>query len=474
MHRDKKPRGPFGGIVSNLEKVISKHYVLAPKDSSYIEYIVRTWNVDSLDVQLSKMKTLLTRLKPLPSKSTSVRTEYKSSAITQMIDMYNVDTILDVGGESGDIATQVAKELEVSNVYVLDPKATAKPGITVLSPSPQGAIPLGNGVIDLIILAQTLHHINHSKRLGLMKEVERVLSPNGVVVIQEHAFDRTASMQIFLEIMHNFWYVKGDEHPDPMYLMTITECEKLFTDVGLVPDNEAVPWATGQRMYWRAFSRGTMVVQQATSVEGFVPDNLYITWASPLSSKNTLCSYPNASTSKMLHITQALVDFWDRKAIHEITVVYVGSPVEVGLLSEFFPGIDWAIYSRRFGPVSPDIQERVAVHKRDFTDEDAKAWSMVPNVFFFSDSGMVQQQRWVEIMKPYQASLEMEPYDGSYLEGNIMLKSFAESLSARLIPTKPYTYRTYDGNKLRAAMSYHNEQRVDKQHMEYVMSTQTR
>jgi hypothetical protein len=101
-----------------------------------------------------------------------------------------------------------------------------------------------------------LHHIPPEVRPSIMSEISRILSPNGVVIIREHDNDGTQDFYIFLDLMHLFWYLAFDETPDPLYLLSRGETQKLFDYVGL----ESVGYTTypgnnPQHLYHEMFAK---------------------------------------------------------------------------------------------------------------------------------------------------------------------------------------------------------------------------
>lgn len=503
---------PFFKTCANVSKIISKHYVTTPKSSDYLLHILESWTSDRLSVQLDKMRILLQQMEPI-AKSQEGRVEYKSENIINLTDGIEINSILDIGAGTGEILKQTAKSLNVARAYALEPQGILKIAeddvITNIFYTDEGNIPLDNEEIDLIIIAVTLHHINPRIREMLMTEIKRVLSPNGIVVIQEHAFDKSAAMHIGLEVLHNFWYVKNNETVDPLYLMTSWECESLFNNVGLYPQNIVTP-SSWENIYWRGFS-ATEIVPVApplnviyTDMKQFVKENLFIPWNPPRlawkpHSHTSLKTRKYGQLKLFLGMLQALVTFWNPKTIPKLKIVYAGSAPGMtnGIIDRLFKGmIEWHLYDTN--PHYLSQMDNFVVYDQWFEDADAEVWAKKANVFFFSDvrsvstskklgSGVIDvkaeaavakdmkmQRRWIEIMKPFQASLKMRlPFvdkknnvimnpTSEYLEGNIMYQSFNGSTSAesRLIPTKnndgDYYAIQYDTVEYEESLYYHN------------------
>jgi ubiquinone/menaquinone biosynthesis C-methylase UbiE len=181
------------------------------------------------------------------------------STITSMLDTRNLSpgTILDLGAGKGDITIALKNHynLPSSDVFAIDQKLPDIPDITPLTYI-DGKIPLPDNTIDLIIIFVVLHHIPPEVRPSIMSEISRILSPNGVVIIREHDNDGTQDFYIFLDLMHLFWYLAFDETPDPLYLLSRGETQKLFDYVGL----ESVGYTTypgnnPQHLYHEMFAK---------------------------------------------------------------------------------------------------------------------------------------------------------------------------------------------------------------------------
>ena len=281
--------------------------------------------------------------------------------------------------------------------------------------------------------------------------------------------------------------------------MTFSYCESLFSDVELYSQykSEPVGW---QRIYWQRF--GLDSVQQA---EALNPDSLFLSYSSPRRKWINNAPYNKAMKWGQLKLflshLQPLVTFWDTKLVPHLTVVYAGfAPgLSIAIVDALFPGmISWHLYDTN--PYYLGDVKDFKVYNQWFTDEDARKWSKVPNVFFFTDvrsvsfseeyrlagkidpkseaavkDDMAMQRGWIEIMKPYQACLKMKlpyvlkdksgnliPHTTSYLEGNIMIQSFNQHASSetRLIPLKrcdgTYYIKDYDDILYEEQMFYHN------------------
>lgn len=502
----KAGKGTYTKHKGDLASTISKHYVLEARDREYLNYIVKTWPTDRLEDQLNKMRYFIGTLQET-EKQEDTRTSYKAGQIATLVmsvlDAGSIGAILDIGAADLSILKETAEVLSASTMYALDPKAEA--GENVINSLTE----LDDGVIDVVIMAQTIHHINPRKRAALMDGVRRVLSPGGVVVIQEHAYLPWAELHINLEVLHNFWYVKNNEDPDPFYPMTVEECDTLFSKIGLVPTKR--PDIEGwQKMYWRCFAMSDTLNMRRPLPE-ISNEALYVTPESQLLPWNSFIKPTvgkNGQLKLFISTLQALLTFWDRELVPNLTVVYVGAApgFNIGVINKMLIGahIKWILYDPSDMVCSGD---NITKHQRLFSDKDAYGLSGTPGVFFFSDirrrgrtrglapgeidkslerevvADMKMQMEWVKAMNPYQASLKMRlPFEGDsmeYLDGNVMFQSYTSPVSSetRLIPTRDangdlYTVKwdipTYREQLYNYNMNVRTDER-QRAHLEYVL-----
>ena len=163
-----------------------------------------------------------------------------------------------------------------------------------------------------------------------------------------------------------------------------------------------------------------------------------------------------------------------------------GNHVEV--IRQLYPNLEIHLYDPR--PFQIKESEKVHIHNEYFTDITGTYWATKSKVLFLSDIritgvgqrmaqgrdnpeeterevefNMLQQQRWVEIIRPLSSLLKFRlPYildpskqvNFEYLDGRVMLQPWAplSSTETRLIPTGGFT--SWDANKYESQMFYHN------------------
>ena len=142
--------------------------------------------------------------------------------------------ILDIGAGTGVILNELKKHygLTKEKVFALDLQPIEREDITVIGYTDDMKIPFEDGSIDLIVMLSLLHHV--PEREALLKEVSRVLSPTGRVIIREHDDNKSRLYYIFIQLMHYVWYIHNDESRDPLVMMSRRETLNLFKSVGMV------------------------------------------------------------------------------------------------------------------------------------------------------------------------------------------------------------------------------------------------
>lgn len=223
---------------------------------------------------VSLLSQALGRLTQLPSHEG--RAEERISGIVSMLKTQNFmpKTILDIGAGTGDIISALRRyyNLNSDNVFAIDQKLPEIIDVTPLTYI-DGKIPIIDNSIDLIILFVTLHHIPPDPQSIILSEISRILSSTGYVIIREHDDNGDPDFYTFLDIIHLFWYVAKGETPDPLYLMSRTDIEEKFQQVGLVPvQYHTYPEPNPQRLYHEMFAKGIPVSpKQETKTPSGVP-----------------------------------------------------------------------------------------------------------------------------------------------------------------------------------------------------------
>lgn len=196
--------------------------------------------------RLTKIINSLNRLptaysKHPPPASLNIETTRTCERISTIVDILNAQsfvpkTILDIGAGNGDIIFALRNHyiLDKNSVFAIDQKFPSLTDITSLTYHDNN-IPLPDNSIDVIIMFAVLHHIPPDSRVNIMKEVSRVLTPGGYVIIREHDDNYDPDFYVFLDLLHLFWYISQCETVDPLYLLSRNRTTNLFRQVGLQP-----------------------------------------------------------------------------------------------------------------------------------------------------------------------------------------------------------------------------------------------
>ena len=244
-------------LISNIRKIF-----YLPKNTKQLENdiikIMNKMKSKQLDRQqiVDDLFLILSKLKRIPT-SPSTRTDERINIIIKMLGNRKLKTILDIGAGTGEIVSLLGKHynLAKTQIFAIDEKLPELENVTPLTYI-EGKIPLEDNSIDLIIMFVVLHHIEPESRNNILKEIVRILSPNGVVIIREHDDDKNPNFYNIIELIHMFWYIVNDETSDPLYLMSRTETQKLFEDVGLKSINYVnYPEPNPQRLYHEMFNK---------------------------------------------------------------------------------------------------------------------------------------------------------------------------------------------------------------------------
>lgn len=197
-----------------------------------------------------------------PIELSTTRNDYKVKYITDQIPIRPTN-ILDIGAGDGSILYGLKNfySLSETDVMALDLQKITRTGITVINYDENGSIPLADKSVDLVVMFSLLHHIPPDGRVQLLKEVKRILSPNGYVIIREHNDQRNKKFYIFIQLLHYVWYIHNHESKDPLHMMTIDETKKLFGECGLDPDKFIDLGQNIQQLYCQTFKSRSVIIE---------------------------------------------------------------------------------------------------------------------------------------------------------------------------------------------------------------------
>lgn len=127
-----------------------------------------------------------------------------------------ITSFLDYGCAEGAITAELGKALHLNHDFVFgaDVRVIASPGFTFIHLQPEDSISpppsrsilkeVPDGSIDLITISMVMHHVIHP--LETLKELRRVISSHGVLVMREHnCSTKSDEMGAFLDITHGLY-----------------------------------------------------------------------------------------------------------------------------------------------------------------------------------------------------------------------------------------------------------------------------
>lgn len=112
---------------------------------------------------------------------------YQSVMLNSLLDVWagHHERLLDVGGGTGVIAQAMAELFPVGRVQAVDLVDRFCPTLSVETRQYDGRhLPFADGACDAATLNNVLHHVPVDERVGLMREIRRVV--DGPVYIKDH------------------------------------------------------------------------------------------------------------------------------------------------------------------------------------------------------------------------------------------------------------------------------------------------
>lgn len=222
-------------LLNNIKKV----YQVGNKNTKEYKQLKNKLTDVVMKNNIKGFEALLNNLTLIPDDNSDARIKERVNNLDVMLRSagYKADKVklLDIGAGNGAITLEIKKHfhLRSNQIYALDQKLPTLKGVTTLTYDENDLIPLKDASINIIILYAVLHHIPPDARLKLMKEIARVLEPGGVVVIREHNDDNNTMFHKFINFIHILWYIARNETEDPLYLLSRTQFDQMFNNVGL-------------------------------------------------------------------------------------------------------------------------------------------------------------------------------------------------------------------------------------------------
>ena len=366
-------------------------------------------------------------------------------------------------------------------------------------------LPYSDDSFDLITCLMVLHHVPEENLNTLMSEINRVMKPNGVIILREHDVNKNVERKA-LDIMHHFYdYVWSGDHWNDESNDNVTiqwqtnyksniEWTELFMSNGFVSHTPASvfhndqinPFMSYMCSYRKLPVKSTIDTQMYRVLPDDLPREVYKRRTKEI---KTLLHWGQ----RKLLLTE--IEFFtmflrDNPSAENIYAVYAGSApgTHILYLAKLFPTIHFVLYDpREFSNKLLKNKEMIKTHIQYFTDDTAKEWvaseHLDKTILIISDirTGEPEtqtpekveerikidhawQQTWYHIIKPEMAMFKFRlPWDDEkteYLNGDIYIQPYppATSTETRLIIGKNAGTKIYDNRKYEEQLFYLNNQ----------------
>lgn len=425
---------------------------------------------------------------------------------------------LDIGCTDGEIAYEFGNSigLQKEQIFGADvgdwkdvDQGEINPNITYIPIPKEGRLPFDDNSFDIITVLMVLHHIEYiDERL---KEIYRILKPNGKLIIREHDC-LSDENRIIHDLEHSIYEISKKEKIDSSYLNTYTAWYRsrdvwnkklsslnftLFTSDGKTPNSAT-------RGYYELYIKNT--------ISSMIVEPYNIRWTTGILIDNFPRApyfkdgkaYPlNISYSGLSNTTPTSYHWGQRKLLmseidfltrlskeHKHIVVYAGAADgrHIRVLADMFQtNVEFHLYDPRkfnqklFGhpkiKLNPYYKDENEKDYGYFTDVIAEYYRTKQNVVFISDIRTTtkeedielnqrQQEKWIYIMNPLISMVKFKmpypKYDGndmySYLDGEIRLQCWSPPFSGetRLIISPPFSNKKRDCYQYEQNMSWYN------------------
>lgn len=466
---------------------------------------------------LNKFYLQLVKKYNIPKQLSTERGNNRIQSLRKYIDLnFPVSCYLDIGCFDGKITESLGKYFGLSNlqIYGVDVESSVDAGI-IFSVYDGKTLPYSDNSFDLITCMMVLHHIPKENLAKLCHEINRVMKPNGVLILREHDVEekKKEGKTEVLDLMHNFYdYVWTDKPKETQWetnYKSNVEWTNLLEQNGFklrsppaIYHGDRNPFFTYYASYQKLGIDDTKhklyrILPSEMKREKYHSRTKEIKnvihWGQRkllLSEIEFLTLYCKIFDSKV-HVAEKSTESLgtqSRQAMLPIYVVYAGSApgTHILYLAKLFPTIHFELYDPR--EFSPKLKQcdRIKTHVQYFTDETANEWKSEEHkdktILFISDirtgdtesmsSEEVEkrvkidnqwQMGWYYIMKPELSMFKFRlPYDSDgtteYLDGDIYLQAYAPATSTetRLIVGKDAKLKTYDDRKFEEQLFYFN------------------
>jgi len=183
-----------------------KKMALSGDDDKKIYFKIRSMvNPDEKKIMISKNIKVYNQLVAFNPERAANRANNVLKLLPKKL---NINKVIDIGGSEGSVLVGIGSVLDIpsKNLYVADvtkfPIYDMKTEFVQLDPENTKLSTFDDNSIDLIICLMTLHHIRTYEQV--IKEMYRVLKPNGYVIIREHD-NNVKGLKHLIDILHGLY-----------------------------------------------------------------------------------------------------------------------------------------------------------------------------------------------------------------------------------------------------------------------------
>ncbi len=246
-------------------------YLIVPKEAKQL--VVDKFLSNPFDVVAQSWLEHLNLLVRKGEETESVRRKRAQDRVSDIIPLLNSWrplTVLDVGGADGYILEALGQKLQLprTDLYVLEVQSFTNDQVTYLKWE-NNQIPLEESSVDLVLMNQFMHHISRAELMTCLAEINRVLTPNGRIVIREHDALASELYYNFLQLIHYFWYHLNREEIAPLNLLSAVQVSELFKffEWTCLEQTRYNPLKEIQRRYYAVYvRRGLVYLDDRTAV----------------------------------------------------------------------------------------------------------------------------------------------------------------------------------------------------------------
>lgn len=494
-----------------VSKIVSQHlweYTQASDEfKSYLYKIYYNRNIVKIkniyDVLREFYEKLINKYN-ITTKLSTNRGNNRLKSIQRYINLnFPVSCYLDIGCLDGHITEKIGRNFNLNKwqIHGIDIKPHEEYKNITFTQYDGKILPYSDNSFDLITCLMVLHHIPRDNLDKLMQEINRVMKPNGVVIIREHNVKNDTESDL-LDIMHKFydyiWEPVESETWESNY-MSNDMWTKLFIDNGfsihtpprIYENGDNNPFMVYMCSYIKSMSTKLSYKKPLYRI---LPDDMkrekYHRRTKEI--KNVLhWGQRKLLLSEIEFLTIYLKEYNESKSVY---VIYAGSApgTHIIYLSKLFPDFHFELYDPREFNNKLKNNHKINTYVQYFTDETATLWKSVDHpdkvILFISDIRTVDtetmtskevenrvnidnqwQMNWYNIMKPKMAMFKFRlPYGSNgkteYLKGDIYIQAYspATSTETRLIVRENAETKLYDDRKFEEQMFYFNKyERID-------------